>query len=216
MASCDFHLHFVSQSQTFDIDFQERKHPSIDTVRVNGRNYALLGDAFEIDWLKAKLPELSEDGLSFKELRARLIKFGTEEISATAKTHHIGIDFFVSHIPIDATVDATATTFSETKQKGQWMSKDLNDLPKKRRMVADKYWSVHSERFRKIAKAEKHLEKLKRQRDSAGKGKAGRSKKVSVSTQIEIHEKRLAELKKPDAMFVGFLKGSSTKSKIIG
>lgn len=48
----------------------------------------------------------------------------------------------------------------------------------------------------KIAKAEKHIERLKRQRDSAKRGKTGRAKRASLTGQIEAHEQRLARLRK--------------------
>jgi len=50
----------------------------------------------------------------------------------------------------------------------------------------------------KIAKAEKHLERLKEQRDHTKKGSAGRAKKRSLNEQIGIHEQRLEKLKLAD------------------
>lgn len=52
----------------------------------------------------------------------------------------------------------------------------------------------------RIAKAEKHLERLKDQRDHARSGPAGREKKRSLNEQIEVHEKRLEKLKLADEM----------------
>ena len=46
-----------------------------------------------------------------------------------------------------------------------------------------------------IEKAEKHLERLKYQRDHTRSGSSGRAKKSSLNTQIEAHEKRLEGLK---------------------
>lgn len=46
-----------------------------------------------------------------------------------------------------------------------------------------------------IGKAEKHLERLRYQRDHVKSGSSGRAKKSSLNTQIEAHEKRLEGLK---------------------
>jgi hypothetical protein len=51
-----------------------------------------------------------------------------------------------------------------------------------------------------IAKAEKHLERLKTQRDQTKAGSAGRANRQSLNTQIEIHEKRLEVLKKAEKL----------------
>jgi hypothetical protein len=48
----------------------------------------------------------------------------------------------------------------------------------------------------KIEKGKKHIERLKKQRDSCKRGKAGRAKKRSLSEQIDIHQQRLAKLEK--------------------
>jgi hypothetical protein len=46
----------------------------------------------------------------------------------------------------------------------------------------------------KYEKGKQHLARLKTQRDQTKSGKAGRSKKASLSTQIDIHEQRVGEL----------------------
>jgi CubicO group peptidase (beta-lactamase class C family) len=47
----------------------------------------------------------------------------------------------------------------------------------------------------KIEKAEKHVADLKNKRDHVGEGSSGRSKKISLDTQIAAHEERLKQLK---------------------
>lgn len=201
--SSDFHLHFINKKQTFELDFHENMQASKDTVLVNGRNYAVQGEAYKIAWLKSKLPELTKAGISLEELKAKLIDLGAQEIKASSKTHVIGIDFLKSNTPKDKVETVSPTPL------GKWMFRELSELPNKRKLVADKYWSLHTERFKKIAKAEKHLDRLKRQRDSIS-----RSKKKNLTQQIEIHEKRLVELQKPDAMFLDFLQGTGSKSQM--
>ena len=120
-----FRLQFVKDNQTFDVTFQERTHPSKDTVRVNERNYALQGDSFNIAWLKAQLPELTQSGLSSDSLRKRLIQLGATHISSTAKTHKVGKDSFNSHILV--------RELAETHPMGKWMAKEAASLPSKRK-----------------------------------------------------------------------------------
>jgi hypothetical protein len=52
------------------------------------------------------------------------------------------------------------------------------------------------EKLRKFEKAQKHLDRLKFQRDHTGSGKAGRAKKSRLNSQIAIQEKRVADLRK--------------------
>jgi hypothetical protein len=49
---------------------------------------------------------------------------------------------------------------------------------------------------KKIKNSQKHIAKLKKQRSESKKGKTGRAKKSSLSQQLDIHEKSLAELTK--------------------
>lgn len=51
------------------------------------------------------------------------------------------------------------------------------------------------EKVKKLEKAQKHLDRLKFQRDHTKSGKAGRAKKSSLNSQIAIQEKRVQELR---------------------
>ena len=68
--SSNFHFHFISKSQSFDITFNEKKKASKNTVLVDGRNYELQGDVFNIAWLKQKIPELNNSSeISLKDCK---------------------------------------------------------------------------------------------------------------------------------------------------
>lgn len=86
MSDSNFHLHFTSRSQTFDIDFQSQEMPSSETVCINGRNYILQGDTFKIAWLRAKIPSLSNaENITLEDLQVRLQALGATDVSVTDK-----------------------------------------------------------------------------------------------------------------------------------
>ena len=92
--SSNFHLYFISKSQSFDITFNEKEKASKNTVIVDGRNYELQGDVFKIAWLKQKIPELNNSSeISLKDLQISLQSLGAEDITTTvSKTNSVGVE----------------------------------------------------------------------------------------------------------------------------
>jgi hypothetical protein len=88
--SSNFHLHFISNSQSFDITFNEKEKASKNTVLVDGRNYELQGDVSKIAWLKQKIPELDLSEISLKDLQISLQSLGAKDITTTvSKTNSV-------------------------------------------------------------------------------------------------------------------------------
>ncbi|MDB2614294.1 serine hydrolase [Chlamydiales bacterium] len=116
MAGEDFHLHFISKAQTFDIDFQEQAKASPKTVLVNGKNYSLEGDSFKIAWLKSKIPELNSDSnISSTDLKACLHQLGAVDLSV--KIYSVARDHIMNVSPSDEKV--IVKDFSTEKLRGE-------------------------------------------------------------------------------------------------
>ncbi len=196
----DFHLHFISQNQSYDVDFQQQEKASAENVMIDGRNYVIRGDKSEVLWLKAKLPELAKSGMTIEDLKIRLQDVGAKEIGIAERVQSVAIQPFGQQV---------------AHKEGAWSLQKKASLPGKQKLVANKYWEKNSSRFAKIAKTTKHIERLKKQMESTSRGKAGRAKRSSLTTQIDIHEKRLADLRKPDGMFLQFLKNCSNNPGIV-
>ena len=91
--SSNFHLHFISKSQSFDITFNEKAKASKNTVLVDGRNYELQGDSFKIAWLKSKIPEFNNSSeISLKDLQISLQSLGAKDITTVSKTNSVGVE----------------------------------------------------------------------------------------------------------------------------
>lgn len=102
MSSNDFHLHFVSKAQTFDIDFQAQKEASSDTVLVNGRNYSLKGDDFKIAWLRQKISSLSNGkNTTLEDLQLQLREIGLTDLSVTGRINTLSRAHFSPSMQID-------------------------------------------------------------------------------------------------------------------
>lgn len=69
------------------------------------------------------------------------------------------------------------------------------DENQKLKELSQKVEPLRTKLNEQIGKAEKHIERLKYQRDHTRSGSSGRAKKSSLNTQIEAHEKRLEGLK---------------------
>jgi len=75
-------IYFKTKNKEHEIHLQETPTPSIDSVVVNGKYYALSGDSSQIHWLRDQIPELSSpSGISDKELQSRLSTLGATQVS---------------------------------------------------------------------------------------------------------------------------------------
>lgn len=87
----DFHLHFISHSQPYDIDFQQQTTSSPTTVSIDGKNYTLLGEESEITWLKEKLPELGRGNISEADLKEHIQRLNVSGLTVAHKIHSVGV-----------------------------------------------------------------------------------------------------------------------------
>ena len=127
--SSNFHLHFISKSQSFDITFNEKAKASKNTVLVDGRNYELQGDSFKIAWLKSKIPELNNSSeISLKDLQIFLQSLGAKDITTVSKTNLVGVE----SLSQSAKVVCSEGDVAVVPGKGAAMNQMLESLVKHR------------------------------------------------------------------------------------
>ena len=94
MANGDFNLLFISPTRSFEIQFQEQFNSSRDTVLIEGRNYALVGEYSKIEWLRGKIPNLKS--ITLEDFENRICFLGVTDIQtkSTSKTTSISFNRF--------------------------------------------------------------------------------------------------------------------------
>lgn len=172
-----------------------------------------------IDYLQHQLQEGVYESISDPETLAQVI---TADIRMISEDKHVLVDFnkrmpvlnLESSEPVEERYPTPQLThvyaYKSTSEKG-WMGATHSSFPyeiksgyleenPKVGYVDLRIFGVCTEKEpdARIAKAEKHLARLKEQRDHTKSGSAGRAKKRSLNEQIEAHEKRLEALKKAD------------------
>ena len=83
---------------TYPINLQETAAASPNTVQIDGKNYKLLGNDEQIQWLREQIPQFSHhENISLVDLEERLITIGAHDISIRDQVHEIGIATLVPH-----------------------------------------------------------------------------------------------------------------------
>ena len=87
----NFHLHFVNQNQSFDVDFQQEEKASPETVLIEGKNYTILGDESQISWIREKIPELGGGNISTSKLRERIESLDVSELTIAQTVNSVAV-----------------------------------------------------------------------------------------------------------------------------
>ena len=130
---------------TYPINLQETAAASPNTVLIDGKNYRLLGNDEQIQWIREQIPQFSHhENISLVDLEERLITIGAHDISIRDQVHEIGVSTL---LPNNVSATGRVAAASKKTDTNAWVAIDQAYL----RLIAQKY-----------------LEKVKKTTDSTG------------------------------------------------